>query len=184
MTMTLAAAALASCGGGERQDAGERAGTYTVEVTEASFPAAQRLAQQAQMRIAVKNTGADALPDVAVTVNSFSRRSEQTGLSDAERPIWIVDRSPGGGTTALPDTWALAALAPGATRTFRWTLTPVEAGSFRVKYKVGAGLDDTTRTRGAKGAPSVAGTFAVRVGRRPSAARVDPETGAVERVKG
>lgn len=76
----VAALALAGCGDGERQDANETAGTSTVAVTEASFPAEQRLAKQSQMRIAVKNTGGEALRDVAVTIDSFSRRAEQRGL--------------------------------------------------------------------------------------------------------
>lgn len=184
VTMSFAATVLAlgSCGGGARQDADEQVGTYTLDVTTASFPASQRLGRQAQMRVAVKNTGAAAVKNVAVAVDSFSRRSEQPGLADAGRPVWIVDESPGGGTTAFADTWALAGLAPGQTKTFRWTLTPIEAGSYRVKYTVGAGLDGKARTRGSQGASSLTGTFAVRVSRRPSAARVNPETGAVERV--
>lgn len=180
-TFALAVLALAACGGRERQDADEQEGSYTLDVTTASFPASQRVGRQSRMRVAVKNTGAEALKNVAVAVDSFSRRSEQPGLADAGRPVWIVDESPGGGTTAFADTWALEGLAPGETKPFRWTLTPVEAGSYRVKYTVRAGLDGKARTRGTQGASSLTGTFAVRVSRKPSAARVNPETGVVER---
>jgi len=186
---TLAAAALAltlaGCGGGgqARQDGDERSATSTVEITRASFPARQRLAEQAQMRIAVKNTGAEALKDVAVTVDSFSRRSAQPGLADSERPIWIVDEAPGGGTTAVTNTWALKGLAPGETKTFRWTLTPIDAGSYRVTYTVGTGLDGKADARGAGGRSPVTGSFAVRVSSEPATARVDPETGDVERIE-
>ena len=185
VTTTLAATALAlaGCGGNERQDANERAATYTVDVTQASFPASQRLARPSQMRIAVKNTGSERLPDVAVTVDSFSRRSEQPGLADPERPIWIVDEGPSGGTTAFTNTWALEGLAPGETKTFRWRVTPIEAGRYRVKYTVAAGLDGKAKARGDDGESPVTGTFPVRISREPSGARVNPVTGGVERAE-
>ena len=172
--------ALVGCGdgGGEaRQDADEQAATSTVDVIEATFPAQQRLGGQAQMRIAVKNPGAEPLTDVTVTVDSFSRRSAQPGQADSERPIWIVDEAPSAATTALVNTWALRRLGPGESKSLRWKVTPVDAGSYRVEYTVGAGLD---RARDGKDKSSVAGTFAVRVSRKPASARVDPETGEVE----
>ncbi len=178
-----AALTLVGCGGGEkRQDADEKAETAAVEVVEARFPAQQRLGGQARMRIAVKNTGAEPLRDVTVTVDSFSRRSAQPGEADSERPIWIVDEAPGGGTTALANTWALRGLPPGRTKTFRWKVTPVDAGAYRVRYTVGAGLDG--KAEAANGTSPVTGTWVVRVSGKPSAARVSPETGAVERFEG
>lgn len=183
MTFAVAALGLAGCGGGERQDANEKAATYTVDVTTASFPTRQRLAKQSQMRIAIKNTGDARLPDVAVTVDSFSRRSEQAGLADSNRPIWIVDEEPSGGTTALANTWALEGLAPGETKTFRWKVTPIEAGRYRVKYTIAAGLDGKAKARDEAGESPVTGTFPVRVSQRPSQSRVNPETGAVERTE-
>jgi len=113
-----------------------------------------------------------------------SSASEQLGQADAERPIWIVDESPGGAATAFTDTWALGGLAPGRTRTFRWRLSPVAAGRYTIKYTVAAGLEGRARTRSAGGASPVTGSFSVYISPRPSAARVDPETGAVERAKG
>lgn len=186
VTTTLAAAglALASCGGGERQDVGEAAATYTVDVAEASFPSAQRLAKQSEMRIAVQNTGAEPIPDVAVTVDSFYRRSEQAGLADPERPVWIVDRGPEGGGTAFTNTWALAGLAPGQTKTFTWKVTPVESGRYSVKYTVAAGLHGKAKTRDDAGDAPVTGTFRVRVSQQPSTSRVNPSTGDVERTEG
>jgi len=100
------------------------------------------------------------------------------GRADSERPVWIVDAGPGGATTALTDTWALGALAPGRTRTFRWRLSPVAAGRYTLRYTVAAGLGGRARVHGAS---PVTGTFAVRISRKPAAARVDPVTGAVVR---
>lgn len=183
VTTTLSAAtlAVAACGDSVRQDDDEAAATYSVGITEATFPKAQRLAAPSEMRIAVRNTGDAALANVAVTVDSFTRRSTQPGLSDAERPVWIVDQGPEGAATAYVNTWALAGLAPGQTKTFAWKLTPIRAGSYRVKYRVAAGLDGKSKVTAGEGDEPVSGTFAVRIDRRPSASRVDPATGEVER---
>ena len=183
MATSLAAIGLVAtgCGGGERQDAGEKAATYTVDVTQASFPAEQRIARQQQMRIAVKNTGDRALPDVAVTVDSFTRRSEQAGQADPARPVWIIDEGPAGGETAYVNTWALAGLEPGQTKTFRWKVTPIEAGRYKLRYTVAAGLTGNAKARDAQGGSSVAGTFAVRIDNRPGSSRVNPDTGDVIR---
>ena len=108
-----AALAAAGCGGGTRQDADEPSGTFQVAVLKASFPTKQHLAQPERFVIAVRNTGSKPVPNVAVTVSSFAARSEQAGLADPERAVWIVDASPRGGDTAYTNTWALGRLAPG-----------------------------------------------------------------------
>jgi hypothetical protein len=176
-----AALLLAGCGGGTRQDANETAATYSVSVVDASFPKQQKLAKPSEMRIAVKNTGTRRIPTLAVTVDSFARRSQQAGLADAQRPVWIVDQAPRGGTTAYVNTWTLAGLRPGQTRTFRWTVTAVEPGRHQVKWSVGAGLDGKAKTRTGSGDGPATGAFAVDISARPSSARVDPVTGAVIR---
>ncbi len=182
IALTAAAAlAVTGCGGGARQDADEEAASYTVDVVKASFPAAQRLAKPSEMRIAVKNTGARELPQVAVTVDSFARRSQQAGLADAERPIWIVDKGPDGGATAYVSTWALDGLRPGQTKTFRWKVTAIEAGRHKLTWTVAAGLDGKAKARTASGDSPVTGSFAVNVSGKPSSARVDPATGDVIR---
>ena len=178
--LTAGALALTGCGGGKRQDADEAAGTYTVDVVRASFPTRQKIARPTQMRIAVKNTGTKAVPDVAVTVDSFTRRSQQPGQADPERPIWIVDEGPRGRSTADVGTWALNRLKPGQTKIFTWKVTAVDPGHHVVKWTVAAGLDGKAKARTASGeAPT--GSFDVDVSPAPSSARVDPETGAVIR---
>jgi hypothetical protein len=182
IALAAAAAVVAACGddGAARQDADEPSGTWKLDVLEAEFPRRQRLAETAEMRIRVRNESARPVPNIAVTVDGFSRRSERPGLADAERPVWIVDDGPRGGVTAYASTWALGPLEPGATKTFRWRVTPVRAGRFRVSYRVAAGLDGRARAVVAGGARPE-GTFTVQVSRRPGQARVDPETGDVIR---
>ena len=176
----------AGCGGGgsQRQDADEPRGSWTVRVVDAEFPSTQRLAKQETMRITVRNDDERAVPNLAVTVEGFSRRSEQAGLADPTRPVWILDDGPRGGTTAYTNTWALGRVAPGATKSFEWRATPVVASPsgepFRLSWRVSAGLDGKAKAKlPSGGVPQ--GTFAVNVSREPSQARVDPDSGEVVR---
>src|SRR3954447_20232473 len=101
----LLALGVAGCGGGDRQDKNEPSGTFDVRVVRATFPRAQHIADQTRMRIAVRNTGNQTVPNVAVTVHGFTRQDTQPGLADPNRPVWIVDRGPTGGDTAYVGTW-------------------------------------------------------------------------------
>ena len=180
--MALGVVALtAGCGGGNaRQDADEPRGTWNVEVVEAEFPSSQRLARQETMRIRVRNADDRAVPNVAVTVEGFSRRSEQPGLADPTRPVWILDNGPRGGTTAYTNTWALGTIPPGGEKTFEWRATPVRAGTHRLTYRVAAGLDGKAKAQ-LEGGEAPEGSFSVNVDRKPARSRVDPDTGDVVR---
>jgi hypothetical protein len=152
------------CGGNDRQDAKEPKGTYDVKVVGASFPSKQQLAEHATMKIAVRNDGTKTVPNLAVTVGrngkaTFSYQSQQPGLADPERPIWIIDEPPLGGTTAYVDTWALGRLRPHQTKTFKWGVTAVRAGTYRVDYAIAAGLNGNAKVRRA----DASGTFHVNV---------------------
>ncbi|HEY7621257.1 MAG TPA: hypothetical protein VH834_15875 [Solirubrobacteraceae bacterium] len=176
----LAALAVTGCGGGKRQDADEPSGTFRVAVVRASFPAKQRLAAPVRMVITVHNTGSQAVPNLAVTVNSFASRSEQAGLADPSRAVWIVDDGPRGGDTAYVGTWALGRLEAGQTRRFVWRVTAVQPGTHTVKWQVAAGLSGRAKATLA-GNRAPAGSFTVDVSQRPSQTRVDPRTGKVVR---
>jgi hypothetical protein len=181
-----AAGVSAGCGGGERQDANEPAGTFKVDVTKATFPPRQRLSDTAVMRIVVRNADTRAIPNVAVSVLSddpkggggFATRAEESGLSDPARQLWIVDRGPRGGDTAYVSTWALGRLAAGRSRTFEWRVTPVVAGSHALRWRVAAGLNGKARAQTA-GGREASGTFRVNVSSKPAAVTVDPKTGDV-----
>jgi hypothetical protein len=177
------------CGGGERQDADEPSGTYKVAVEKASFPARQRLAQQEEFRVLVRNDDSKTIPDVAVTITSddpknptggFTTRSQQAGLADDRRPIWIVDRGPYGGGTAYVGTWTLGPLPAGQSREFVWKVTAVQPGTHTVRYRVAAGLNGKAKAQTAAG-DEAAGSFRVDIDAKPSDATVDPETGDVVR---
>jgi len=174
----LVALGLAACGGGSRQDASEPSGTYRVRIVRSSFPPRQHLAAPARLVVEVRNTSRKTVPDVAVTVDSFSTRSERADLADAQRPIWIVDVPPEGSTTAYTNTWALGPMFAGETKRFVWRLTPVVAGTHRLRFRVAAGLNGNAKAVLA-GDRVPEREVTVRISSRPASARVDPETGAV-----
>ena len=182
VTALLAAAALGvGCGGDdERQDANEPEGSFQVEIADADFETEQTLADDETFTIAVRNTGQERIPNVAVTLDGFAARSAQEGLADPSRPVWIVDSPPVGGDTAYVNTWSLGPLDAGSTRTFRWDVTPVVAGTHTLDYRVAAGLDGKAKAVLANG-EAPAGSVTVQVAGEPAQARVDPETGDVIR---
>jgi hypothetical protein len=185
----------AGCGGGTRQDTHEPKGAFTVKVVKASFPAHQAVARPTSLELQVRNTGAVAAPNVAVSIDSFSYTEQYPGLADNKRPIWVVEQGPGavpkrpaqsqaisppgGGQTAYVNTWALGPLAPGRTRTFLWHVMPVKAGPHTVHFTIAAGLAGKARAQLAGGGGAVTGHFSVNVAPRPPANHVNPDTGQI-----
>jgi hypothetical protein len=194
----------AACGGKERQDADEPEGNFPVDVVSAHFPTEQRLAETSDLVLEIKNTGEDAIPDLAVTIwtgdekssGSFSVRSDQPGLADPNRPVWILengfpkvitpgmsskdldDAPPGGADAAQTDTFSFGALEPGATVQPVWRVTPVQAGTYTVHYELAAGLNGKAKAVTADGS-AVEGEFVVTISAKPPRARVN-DAGKVE----
>jgi hypothetical protein len=197
LTAAATAVLLNACGTASEQNAGEPHTSFPMKVT-SSFPTHQRLAQETDMVVTVKNTGHATMPDVAVTVTNpeFGDAAQSFGLLIAEnhagqpilasrsRPVWIINRAPGqcgysckhlgpgGAASAYSDTWALGPLAPGRTATFRWDLTAIKAGTYRVRYQVAAGLNGYARAVTAAGRP-VSGGYAVTISSAPQSTYVE-----------
>lgn len=191
---TLAAAlALSACGSGSQQSAGEPSASFGMRVLRASFPRAQAVARAATLELEVQNTGSHAVPNVAVSIDSFNYTSHYPHLADDKRPIWAIERGPGGsphppvetqevslpgnGTTADVNTWALGRLASGQTRTFTWKLVAVKPGEHTISYRLAAGLAGKAKAVARRG--SLHGSFAVSVAPAPTTTHVDPQTGKV-----
>jgi hypothetical protein len=173
----VAVLALAACGGA-RQDADEPSGTFKVQVVSASFPRVQHIAQTVVLRVRVRNADTRALP-VAVTVETapprpglaavaFGQNSDNTQLADTARPVWVLDKGPLGGDTAVVNTWSAGTLAPGASRELTWRLVATKAGTYTVGYRVSPGL--TGKAKAAAG--RTAGRFRVTISDRPVPATV------------
>jgi hypothetical protein len=186
--------ALASGCGEAQRNAREPSTTYAVEVVRASFPTRQAVARDTRLLLTVRNAGARTIPNVAVTLDSLNFASAYPHLSANKRPLWIVNTGagtisarpveseqinpPGGGETAFVNTWALGALAPGASRNFVWRVTPVKPGVHTVHYAVAAGLDGKARARLAGAGPAV-GKFVVAVAPKPPPTHVNGQTGQI-----
>ena len=184
---------LTGCGAA-RQDAHEPSGTYTVSVLKSSFPRLQRLAHSEQLEVVVRNDSNKTVPNLAVSIDSFSAASTTRGLANAQRPVWILDvgpgaapsapvegaavDAPGGAQTAYVSTWALGPVRPHGIRIFRWKVTPVAAGLHRVTYTVAAGLNGKARAELADGTVP-RGSFTVFISPGATQSHVDPNTGAV-----
>lgn len=179
------ALALGACGGGERQDEDEPEGSYPVEVVEARFPLDQRLARRSELRIRVRNAGSRTIPNIAVTLEGLGQRAANRNAADPTRPVFVIngepkevatfadstEQAPSGGETAYVGTWALGRLRPGEERTFRWNVTAVRPGPFRLRYRVSAGLDGRARAVAA-GRRLTRGTFAGTIDSTPPDTRI------------
>jgi len=202
LALSGAVFAVSACGGSdaERQDVDEPSGEFPVEVLEADFPTRQRLAERSDLTLGVENIGEEQIPDLAVTIcldscdsdGPFSLRSEQTGLSSPNRPVWILEQDypkllePGispkeledeptaGAEAAQTNTFSFGAIAPGDEITAVWRVTPVQAGTYTVNYEVAAGLTGKAKAITADGSPAE-GSFVVTIEDKPPQATVEPD---------
>lgn len=186
-----AAAALllaGGCGEDERQDAGAQEASYRVVVHE-RFPARQRVAQPAEMRIAVRNLSRRTIPNVVVTIvaagggtdsEAFAAPTDEPGLASRSRPVWIVDEGPANAETAYANTWAVGALAPGRSKELRWSVTPVTPGRHAIEYRLSGSLTGEAELRLRDGRLP-RGRLAVEVSDRPPGVRVTDDGRIVRR---
>jgi hypothetical protein len=161
-----ALAALAGCGGGERQDENEPEGDYKVDVVKASFPSDQKLAKRSRLVIVIRNSDTKRIPNIAVTMNGLDYRKDDPELADQRRPQFVINGkfknfgniedaqalTPGGvENPTYVNTWALGPLEPGESKEFKWDVTAVKAGPYELNYTVSAGLDGKARAVDASG---------------------------------
>jgi hypothetical protein len=202
-SVALAAAivvGLAGCGSdGERQDVDEPEGQFPVEVRSAKFPTEQRLAETSDLRLVIENAGDQTVPELAVTIwtgdekasEPFSVRSDQPGLADPNRPVWILEQDypklveadvslteldkapPAGASAAQTDTFAFGPLEAGESKDIVWRVTPVIAGTYTVHYELAAGLTGKARAVTEDGVFPVEGEFVVTITDKPPRARVN-----------
>jgi hypothetical protein len=182
----LLAAAVAGCGGAERQDEDEPEGRFAMEVVRATFPEDQKLAKRSNLVITVRNAGRKTVPNVAVTVDGFNFSKPDPELADPERPQFVIngvpreiggfpeskEAAPLGCDTAYVNTWACGPLRAGRERTFRWSVTAVKAGAFDIRWRVAAGLDGKAKAVSAGGDGAPRGSFSGTVSDKAPQVRV------------
>jgi hypothetical protein len=132
-------------------------------------------------------TGSQELPQ---SQGSFSVRSDQPGLAIPFRPVWILEEgfpklagqtASAGAEAAQTDTFSFGALAPNLSRQMVWNVTPVQAGTFTVHYRVAAGLQGKAKAITADGSIPE-GEFVVRISSAPPQTRVN-DAGQVVPIK-
>jgi hypothetical protein len=178
----------------QEQDKDEPAGTFQVRVIGAKFPTSQKLAKNSRMLITVENAGTKRVPDINVTVKcpgpglggSFMTVTSESDVADPERPQFIVNRiptrtprqnppldpAPIERTSALVDTYPLGPLEPNHTATFRWDVTAVKAGPFKLCWRVNAGLYGKAKAVAASDSPPISGEFKGEVSNKAPNARI------------
>jgi hypothetical protein len=162
---------LTACGSKEKQDENEEEGTWKVQVVSASFPGKQILADTSELQIKVKNVDSRALPNLAVTVDGFSR-DEDKDVAEPKRPIWVIEEPPDNSTTAFTNTWAVGPVPAGEERTLKWKVTAVRAGTFSLRFRVSAGLDGKAKAELSDGGPAV-GSFVAQVSEKARPFKLD-----------
>lgn len=174
----LAMAALLAACGGSPSDSNEKAGTYKVAVTDASFPTKQFIGQTSLMKIDVENAGDETVPALIVTVNIQGKEGEeaqipfaihdtQAGLAGPDRPVWVLaatyprragSSDPGGAQTSNAKTYSFGPLKPGKSVEAVWKLSAVRAGKYTVGYEIDAGLSGEAKAETSSGVKP-GGTF-------------------------
>jgi hypothetical protein len=178
----LIALSVAACGDESSSDANEAEGTYRVQLTDASFPAKQRLGQTYLLELGVRNTSDKTIPALTVNVSikgkegagstlPFGIRDPQPELAQPDRPVWVLaehypkfagSSAAGGAGTSNPKTFDFGALKKGATANVVWKLSAVRTGDYTLVYGIEAGLSNKTKAEtGGEAAPG--GTFSVKV---------------------
>lgn len=165
-TLAALAIALSACGS-EKHDENEPEGTYKVDVVSATFPGRQHLADEANLRIRIRNTDSRAIPNLAITVDGFGQRRDDATLADPERPVWILNEAPHNTVTAFTNTWTAGPVPAGQTRTLNWKVTAVRAGTYTVRYRIAAGVHGKAVAEAADGSGTAKGSFIARISRTP-----------------
>jgi hypothetical protein len=185
--------AISGCGGEPKQDAKEPSGNFPVKLVSATFPPDQSLAKDSTMEIVVQNAGQKMIPMISVTVKcgsglggSFSTTTSDTDAADRERPQFVVNKLPTATervnppldpaplerSSAYVDTYPLGMLGPGHSATFRWDVSAVKAGPYKLCWRVNAGLYGKAKAVPASGGGPINGEFQGTISRKPPKAGI------------
>jgi hypothetical protein len=74
----------------------------------------------------------------------------------------VIEEEPRNSTTAFTNTWAVGSVPAGETRTLRWKVTALRAGTYTLRWQVAAGLDGKAKAELGDGDPA-RGEFVAQV---------------------
>ena len=126
-------------------------------------------------------SGSSAGQNLPEASGSFSVRSEQPGLAIPSRPVWILEEgypklegqtASAGAEAAQTDTYSFGPLPANQTKRIIWNVTPVQAGTYTVHYRVAAGLGGKAKAVTTDGSVPE-GEFVVRISSAPPQTRVN-----------
>jgi hypothetical protein len=197
------AAVLGACGGGDSTAVDEPSGSFKVKVTDASFPALQRLGQTSLLHLAVRNNGDRTVPGLTVSFTIKGQQGEDSSLpfgysdpspevAQPDRPVWILaatyprllgSSDPGGTSTSNPKTFAFGPLKPGKTTSAVWKLSAVRAGKYTLLYDIAAGLGGNAKAE-TSGGVTPGGSFVAEISDRLPETEVTDSGEVVEIEKG
>jgi len=131
--------------------------------------------------------------EIPIVDGPFSVNSEQAGVERPSRPVWILEQGyptlvgavvppgpPGeiaaasGARTAQTNTFAFGPLEPEESIDMVWRVTPVQAGTYTVRYRVAAGLQGNAVAVNEDGSVPE-GEFIVRITDAPPQTRVNAQ---------
>jgi hypothetical protein len=181
-----------SSGSQQADEAGPH--TYKIEVLDVTFKPEQQVGRPATMRIEVLNADTRAIPNIAVTLDSFYYTEKYPKLAPGKRPVWIVEQGPGkppqapieskvvspagGRQTGYVNTWALGALAPQHKQLFEWKVIPLKAGIQHVSLKISPAPGGQTNATLPNGG-ALRARFRSEIAAAPRTKHVNPSTGQV-----
>lgn len=197
LSFAVAATILAACGGGDDdggQFANEPAGEYPVKIVSADFPVRQKVAETYDMTLSVENTGDETIPGLTTSISlpglgstlAFAYRDPQEGLSNAQRPVWVLEEGypklagtvgRGGAGNANRRTFNFGELPAGETADMIWRVTAVRPGDYEVAFRIAAGVSGEATAVDAAG-DDPTGVLPASINARPVLTRVD-ENGKV-----
>jgi len=190
----LASGCGSSSGSGAKQTDEAGPHTYKIEVLDVTFKPAQQVGQPATMRIEVLNADSRAIPNIAVTLDSFYYTEKYPRLAPGKQPVWIVEQGPGkppqapveskvitppgGGQTDYVNTWALGAMAPQHKQLFEWKVIPLKAGIQHVGLEISAAPGRQVNATLPNGG-ALRARFRSEIAAAPRTKHVNPSTGQV-----
>ena len=147
---------------------------------------------------AQRSTGGSGGSPAGTSTGGFSFRTTYPNVADPARPQFVVNTLPTRTprnydhgrldplerSSAYVDTYPLGPLEAGRMVTFRWNVTAVKSGPYRICYQVNAGLAGKAKAVAAQPGGKIGGEFTGEVAQKPPQAHIAANSKTVVEGKG